>query len=99
MHKLAVFGKPLKALPKPGMPAPAPRVASRTRPGTTPMRKEGPLNDPTSLEQAIMQTPLHDPPPPPLVPPPDQWPQEAPLADRVRANPRVARAMDAFRRS
>lgn len=102
MHEgLARGFKPLKTLPEPGKPAQAPRPFSRTRPGTTPMSKDGPLNDanPMSLRDAIEQADVRDPAPKPFIPPQSEWPAEPPVQQVARANQGLMRAYKAINRS
>lgn len=95
MHQGLVRGfKPLPTLPEPGKPAQAPRPFSRTRPGTTPMSKDGPLNTHSTLAQAIQEAEVVDPAPKPFIPPHEQWPAEPPLQQQIKAN---ASLMQAYR--
>lgn len=74
---------------------------SRSKPGTTPMKKDGPMSDTNqTIAQAVQEAEFSFLPesPKPFIPPQDQWPAEPPVVDRLRAHAPSRKAYKALRK-
>lgn len=76
---------------------------SRSKPGTTPMKKDGPMSDNSpnqTIAQAVEAAEFSFLPeaPKPFIPPQDQWPAEPPITERLRAHAPSRKAYRALRK-